>query len=188
MKYLLFCVTILLCCTGAAQSEKNRSHTQYTSLISAGLLTGEAGQSLSVETINGLRKSSWTAGVGIGLDFYEKRSVPLFLAVQKVLYAHANAPFVYVHGGLNFGWQPAGQSTGTKTTAIPGGYYNTGAGYNLVLKHNRALQISIGYCYKQVREDVQQDWGAPTNILPQQHSDRYNYLYRRLLLNIGLQL
>lgn len=64
-------------CT-SAQKKTNFSSQNYV-----GLLEGEHGSSLQLQTINGARFSSWFVGLGAGIDWYYRRSIPIFTSVNK---------------------------------------------------------------------------------------------------------
>src|SRR5689334_8657847 len=84
--------------------EKKKDKFRFSSQNYAGILEGESGTSLQVQTINGLRYKTWFAGVGTGLDYYYQRTIPLFLSVSKFL-SSTKVP-LYFNGdaGINFIW------------------------------------------------------------------------------------
>ena len=176
---------VLLISAAAAQSQK----IEYGTVNQAGLLSGSKEQALSVQTINGVKKGKWFVGAGTGLDFYSPRSVPIFLDVRSDLTNNKNTPFAYADAGVNFTWlnQAQKQEKSFPKTS-PGLYYDFGIGWKLAGKNNRGFIVSAGYTLKQEKEKV-------TNLLWDQASqtavetfDRYNYLYRRIVIKIGFML
>src|SRR6202012_2153650 len=105
MKKLL-CAFFVLCasvCMGQ-QGLKFRNENYV------GVTSGQLGGYGSVQTVNGVYKGPWFVGLGAATDYYEYRSVPLFVSVQRDL----------IPGG-NGGAKNGGSSGGDGTTRIGGG-------------------------------------------------------------------
>jgi hypothetical protein len=121
--------------------------TSFTGTVQAGFLAGAQGEAMQVSTAAGLRKDTWTAAVGTGLDYYYLRSIPVFLQLQKS-FGNAKAPFVYAAGGYNIPWLRA-VDKGWHIGEPKGGFYgDAGIGYQLPVLKNSALQFSVGYSVK----------------------------------------
>lgn len=185
LKFLPF----LLLLAGQAQSQKTGSAIKFSSISHLGLLTGNGGEAMMAQTINGVNKGKWFAGIGAGLDFYKDRTIPLFVDVRRELLTQANTPFVYGDLGLNFSWLNFIQKEQKGfPTSSPGAYYDVGLGWKLKGKNNRGFLLSGGYSFKQVKEKVRRTWGAPTIHMQEENFERFNYLYRRVVIKMGLQL
>ena len=65
----------------------------FQSLLQGGLLDGAAGPSWQLQTINGIYYKTWFAGIGVGLDYYTMRTIPLFLDLRKEYFANAGLLF-----------------------------------------------------------------------------------------------
>ena len=67
-------IALLFSCTASAQ--KNKIH--FRSINSFGLIGGESQVSTAYQTVNGIRFSNWFSGVGVGIDNYQYKTLPLF--------------------------------------------------------------------------------------------------------------
>src|SRR5687768_4020311 len=63
----------------AAQKQKPK----FTSINQAGVTWGGSGQTLQLQSINGIFYKTFSAGVGVGLDYYWQRTIPLFIDLRK---------------------------------------------------------------------------------------------------------
>jgi len=177
-KYLVIACLGSLFSTGAfAQSSWKFRSAEYL-----GLLWGQAGSYGQVQTINGACNGSWFLGVGVGLDYYRFRSLPLFLSVTKELMPAKNGLFLSLDGGVNYpiyhrpaGYYDAGFST---SEFVAGPYWSAGLGYKIKLPAGKdhALSLLAGYSFKELKEDAK-TYPDPT---------RYDYRNRRWFLKMGI--
>jgi hypothetical protein len=170
-----------------AQTGKPR--LKFSSVNEAGLIMGDKGEALALQTINGIRKDKWFAGLGVGFDFYGQRTIPLFFNYRRDFFTNRNTPFIYASGGLDFAWINTTQKTQLGIVrSSPGYYYDAGAGWKMAGKNGRGFLLSLGYTLKQVK------YKTPyyTIFAPPQPGEElynhYNYLFRRLVVKIGFQL
>lgn len=165
---------------------------KFSSINQVGLLSGSTGEAFMLQTINGLKKDNWFAGLGTGLDFYRERTIPLFLDIRRdlIIFNRINTPFIYADAGMNFSWLKATQREQKQfPTSSPGLVYDVGIGWKLSGKHNRGYIFSAGYSFKQVKEKVKYLWwSAPTVRLESENYERYTYLYRRIVVKVGIIL
>lgn len=183
MKNILLLVFILLIHNLNAQKTK----LSFSSINQAGLLTGQYGEALTVQSVNGVCKGKWFAGIGTGIDYYAQRSIPLFARVQRSFSIKPNRPFVYADAGINFRWLNQENMYKADYDYNPGLYYAIGIGCQLKAFTNAGFLISAGYSYKQLSENVPAYW---IGIWPPQDQNtvRYNYQFRRIEIKLGLQL
>jgi hypothetical protein len=188
MKHLLIIIlfSIFLSFSSTGQDVK----AKYSTVNQVGLLSGAKGDWLTVQTINGVKKQKWFAGAGVGLDYYNVRTIPLFLDVRRYMLNKKNTPFAYADAGINFLWLNDSQKAEKSfPTSSPGLFYDLGIGWKLSGKNNGGFILSAGYTFKQVKEKVKYMWWpAPTPQLEAENYERYNYLYRRIVVKVGLQL
>ena len=164
----------------------SQSSWKFRSAEYVGLLNGQAGNYGQFGTINGASKRSWFLGMGVGMDYYRFRSLPLFLSVTKELMPGKNGFFVSLDAGVNFPiyHRPDGyyDNSFSSSRFLPGLYWSTGLGYKIKLPADRnkdqALFLSVGYSYKELKEDAK-TYPAPT---------RYDYRNRQWSFKIGLIL
>jgi hypothetical protein len=192
MKRFLIFVFILASVYSSAQHEVTFSSQNYI-----GLLVGEQGSKTQLQTINGAKFKTWFVGLGTGIDWYHRRSIPLFISVDKDFLKKGNRNFfIAANAGLNFPWKDdknynEGGYTIEKTPA--GFYWETGLGYRIgVGKKNDAILLQVGYSYKHIREDIKDVYYtyAPNLNIPvwspqPEITNRIDYYLNRLSLKIG---
>lgn len=157
---------------------------EFGSLNLGGVLLGQSASEVQVQTINGIRFNRYFAGIGVGLDPYFERTLPVFLDLRKDLLRKKQTPFLYADGGYHFLWlkQKSIFESGQKS----GWFYEAGFGYSLPLNRRIHLLMSGGYSYKTFSKTVNTTpwisiWPAPHDAF--QHFD---YQLRRVSLKIGV--
>jgi hypothetical protein len=150
---------------------------------------GEAKNAFAVQSKNGIQKDRWFAGIGTGFDFYEKRTVPLFLAIQSDFFSGAKKLFVYTDAGINFRWLQATDYFYKSSTSTPGLYYEIGLGCKVKFRNNTGLLFSAGYNLKQVKETYNPYWYVqPVQIVDPNSLEKYNSNFRRIIIRLGLAI
>lgn len=174
--------------TNGQNIDKKKAAIKYQTILQAGLLFGESGSKAAAafNIVNGVRRHTWFLGVGAGIDYYgEKRSVPLFIALQKDLTAKPTSLFLFVNAGHNFPLLKTDQRSfyATYSKQLGGLFYETGIGYKFTILHNLHAGFSAGYSYKQLKEKYAPscpncpDYTPPIEI--------YNYQFRRIVLKFN---
>ena len=182
MKLFFASALLLISLCATAQKKVNFSSQNY-----AGLLEGEHGSSLQLQTINGLKFSSWFVGLGTGIDWYYRRSIPVFASVNMDFLRKEKRSF-YLSGnvGINFPWQTNDYYTEwgyNETSSYSGFYWSVGLGYRIGMgKGNDALLFQLGYDYKHVGEKVSYPYMVFESQDPNHHFD---YHLRRLSAKVG---
>ena len=141
------------------------------------------------QTVNGITKDRSFLGLGVGLDYYQIRSIPLHLDYRWNFSANRNTPFLFAGGGLDFAWFNANQKVEMEvSSSSPGYYYDLGAGWKLSGKNRTAFVLSAGYSAKQVRYKTPfySIFAAPQ--MEGESLNRFNMIFRRVSVRIGLQL
>lgn len=159
----------------------------YEGTVSAGLLEGEAGSAFQLQTVNGVAYKTWSAGVGVGLDYYYSRSVPLFLALRKQFGAAQKAPFVYANGGYNFTWFNDEEKGWSYQDAKGGLYADFGVGYQIRVLKTSMLFFSAGYSQKSF--STVNVYPVIYDVYPAPPSQTYqlDFQLRRLSIKTGLR-
>lgn len=178
--YLLNLLIAVYTCAEAQVSPK----ASFQSINQVGVLEGEAGSAFQLQTINGIRYKTYSAGIGVGLDYYFERAVPVFIDLRKNILAKQNSPFVYLEGGIPFTW------TKSKDDIKEPEYhhqlmYEAGIGYNLPIGKNARFLMSAGYNYRSFTE-----YSYPTYWIyayPVQKKQRFDYELRRISIKMGLE-
>jgi hypothetical protein len=175
----------------SAQQKSLPAQWQFHSINSVGLLEGETGSAFQLQTLNGAQYKSWFAGVGIGLDFYRIRSIPLFADIRKEFGKGNSKLFVYADMGVNFSWATDQQKTSyVQNDKFSNGFYNDfGLGYKVVAGKKNAVILSLGYSYKKTVESYNQVYDDPgfiwTLTFQNNGTEKINYSLNRLTLKIG---
>ena len=165
----------------------NRCNCGFQSVVQAGMLEGATGPSWNIQTINGVHYKSWFAGLGVGLDHYTMRTIPLFIEVRKELFKRSRTPFVYADGGIHFAWLKTKEKSGWGSGDYNQGlYYDIGGGYKIGFGKRDALLVSAGYTLKKLQEKrtmVVQCIAPPCNP----STNYYNYTFSRVTFKVGWQ-
>lgn len=183
---ILFQIFLLILCIQASAQNKPFS---FKSSVQVGLLEGEGGSAFQLHTINGFQHKTWFGGVGVGLDYYYTRTLPLFLSVRKDFHDGVKTPFLFVNGGYNVPWLREEDKDWYETTAKGGLYYDAGVGYQLHVFKTSALFFTLGFSQKNF-SITQKDgwmgiWPMP-NPMPSP-SRVFDYNLRRLSIQTGLR-
>ena len=191
MKAIVILQVLLLIVSGAISqhTKQGKQKISFSTVNQAGLISGSSGESAIIQTINGIKKDKWSTGIGVGLDYYTERGIPLFLDVRRDLTGKKNTPFIYGDGGAYFQWLNQGQK-GQRNIIdnYPGLYYDFGAGWKLSGKNERSFIVSAGYTSKQVREKVMSTRWMPMPVNTPRDPEYYKYNYRRIVIKVGFQL
>jgi hypothetical protein len=178
--------------SGSAQQKGITIPCSFQSIANVGLLEGQTGSAFQLQTINGVRYKSWFAGVGLGLDYYRFRTIPLFIDIRKEFGRSGNKFFVYADGGINFSWLTDAQKMGYWINdQFHNGFYNDiGLGYKITIAKKSALYVSLGYSYKKLNETYSTFYYYPnyytSDILPPNNSgEKISYGLNRLSMKIG---
>lgn len=160
MKKTLFYL-IIICCLFisnqflAAQDSISqvRSTVYFQSILQAGLLTGNNKSGYEVQSINGVRWKTFSAGIGAGLDDYVIKTIPFFFDLRTDIFKKNNSPFLFIDAGPQFL---------LKQDSHPHDYYdpyykakfyfNAGAGYKMNLFTKNAIIISAAFSLKKISE------------------------------------
>lgn len=155
---LLFCM-LVLSLLSIAQVKNSRQKIQLLSISNIGLLEGSNGSFFSLQTILGVQFNKSFSGIGVGLDYYRFRSIPLFVDLRQEFGKGPNAVFAYGDIGYNFDWltdEDKQETLFSSNADFTGGlYYDVGIGYKYAFKSSHALLFSLGYAYKRIELNEQ---------------------------------
>jgi len=186
---LLLCI-LVLSFQIIAQVKESRQNIKLQSISNIGLLEGSNGSFFSLQTLLGVQFNKSFSGIGVGLDYYRFRSIPLFVDLRREFGKGPNAVFVYGDMGYNFDWltDEDKQKTSFSTNAdFKGGlYYDAGIGYKYAFKSSHALLFSLGYAYKQIKLNNMVSSFCIGGTCPPE-TQIYNYSMPRWIVKAGWQ-
>jgi len=180
-------IFLVLLCLVVSVSYGQKKGLPLEGAIHIGLLEGQAGGSLQLGFMGGIKAKTWTALLGTGLDYYGVRSVPIYLQVQKKVFDKIQTPFAFVNGGYHFPWMQRYKDDWWGERNASGGlYYTAGIGYQLPVMKTAALFFTAGYSFKQYEEEVSQGRICIGGNCPT-YTENYEYRLRRLTITTGLR-
>jgi hypothetical protein len=191
-------VTIAMYISSASMAQKNNVKPVFHSQEQIAMINGNGAVSAGIQSVNGFAFNNWFTGIGVGLDFYRYRSVPIFVDVKRYFnIRNGNALFIYGDGGYNFPWNKNETEafsqwswpTKVHTDAKGGAYMDAGVGYAVKLKKGNALLLSAGYSHKYFSEKVTTTYwiGGIAGNIEQTEKDSYTYSLNRIMIKAGWQ-
>lgn len=201
MKTHVTIIAGLLVITNAlfAQQQPAPAKFAFRSIAQFSMINGNDAVSAGIQSVNGATFKGWFAGVGIGLDFYRYRSVPIFLDLRKEFAVKKNKIFIYADGGYNLPWVKKnnvsrdwpGWGNYKEDYVYKGGkYFDAGLGYAIGFAKGGAFLLSAGYSHKAFDETktTSNTSGVGT---PQETTftdvQKFSYRFNRLMLKVGWQ-
>lgn len=178
---LVSCVIFFSCLTTVGQKTLKFSSQNYV-----GILEGQSATSFQLQSINGVRYKTLFTGIGIGLDYYYLRSIPLFISVTKFLSSEKKPLYFSGDVGINFPWEKNYVfNSSQRDHASPSLYWAAGIGYAFRFsKMSNRLLLNLGYSYKHMIQKERQV--APCLIPPcPEYIERYDYRLKRISLKAG---
>jgi len=181
------CILFLLIIStgmGFAQQNQKREDWAFQSINNMGLLVGQTGPAFQLQSINGARYKSWFAGLGVGLDDYRFRTIPLFVDLRKDFGHSHHSIFAYADGGISISWVTNQEKMAYTHEDFSNGFYDDiGIGYKIVLGKN-ALQCSLGYSNKKIADTYSSPFynvDLPPVLAPQ----TIHYSLNRVSIKLG---
>ncbi len=157
-------------------------------ISSLGVANGSKGMAYLLQAVPGILFHNSFAGVGIGIDDYKMRSVPLFLDFRQEFGRRSRNLFVYADAGCNFDWLTEKDKTEEDqwygNLNFRGGiYYDAGLGYNIHFSRKDVMLFSIGYSVKEMHAKGSA-WNCTSNGCSMTPTT-LNYHMPRLALKAG---
>lgn len=181
----------IIVCLFAAYLAAGQDHPWFSTQNMVGIQIGGSGQRPQVQTWNGLAWKNWFGGLGTGIDWYYRRSIPLFFTGARFIPLTPRRQLLLSGGaGINFPWDksPGDYWIGwnsTHSTYKPGMYWNTGVGYRLqVGKQKDMLLFHMGYNVKEHTEDRYTEVACLIPPCPGQ-KETMKYTLRTISLKLG---
>ncbi len=188
-KYIVVLLSILMTGVISAQDSSNTKY-RFRSINSVVLVNGNNAVSAALQTVNGFQNGAWFAGVGLGLDYYLYRTVPVFADVRYEFGKKKNKFFLYGDLGMHFDWVPGylyenpSIWNGNRRSEYTNGLYTDG-GVGLVsgMKKGNGFVLSLGFSKKTLQEKISYlDWRTS-----KMQTDVNTYRLNRIMLKLGFQ-
>ena len=182
---LLICTISLSYVSVLSQSVK----PHFRSINAAGIAVGESHPQMLFQSVNGLIYKDWFAGVGVGLDEYEIKSLPLFADI-RMNFGDKKKGFIYGDIGYNFFLEDKSKEhvfAGSESSYKGGIYTDFGIGMRTSFIKKVKMVFTLGHSYKTNKETQVY---SICGIVPPcfENVNRYIYYYGRLNLKVGVEL
>ncbi len=183
-----FLIVLLICSSLFSSGQKKTSNYTFHSINSLSFLNGENEVSAGLQSVNGFQKGNWFGGIGVGIDYYIYRTIPVFVDFRYEFGKNKNKFFAYADAGASFVWieetfndEPIIWEGSSSSKFYNGVYTDAGFGYSLYMKKAGAFCLSLGHSHKTLREDVTYtDWRTQ-----QLTTDIYRYRFNRIVVKVG---
>lgn len=160
---------------------------KFNSRNFAGILEGSGGTAFQLLTVNGISYKKNFLGIGTGLDYYQIRSVPLFLNFSRDLKSGPRSFFLSGSGGYSFAWKKAGSGGWFQSESTPSLYAAGHIGYRVNSRNQKdAFLFSLGYSYKHQRE-TRTYMNFCTNPPCTLSTEVLDFYFKRISLLLGWQ-
>ena len=160
----------------------------FQSSARVGISAGQKGSTpaLNFSVVNGVQFKQWFAGVGAGVDYYGlKRSVPLFLSVQRMFSEKTNTFFLFTGAGYNLPWLKASEKMQNVDNYKQAGglFYEAGVGYKFKFISHSKMGLSAGYSFRQLKEKYTEQCAWCEQEIPPSEVDNYKFRVIEIKLN-----
>lgn len=180
--FFIFLLFIFISSYACAQNNKIKFH----SINLAGITAGESQANAVFQTINGIKISDWFLGTGIGIDYYQYKTLPVFFDARK-FFGEKHKGFFYADFGYGFPLKnrPGKEYGFYDTYNFKGGIYTDfGLGLRIGFIKSPSLLFSLGHSYKQ----LQGKYGiTPLCVGCQPYFYNYKFGYGRIILKAGIE-
>lgn len=184
-----WCLLPLILFTGVVIAQQKKKTGGFYNIDEVGIQFSDK-KGLVLRAIGGYRfNSHLQAGVGVGLDDYTLRSVPVFGDVRYDLNGTKNTFFAYGGAGISFPWITSNQFPGYygkhPDKTVPGFYGHAGIGYKIRTGKND-FHIAVGYSRAAMKLKYESVAIWPQPVLLGYTS--YEYKFNRISIVAGITL
>jgi hypothetical protein len=152
------------------------------------LIGGETETGTAFQTVNGIRFSNWFSGIGIGVDNYHYKTLPLFFDVR---WYFGSEKKVCVYGDLGYNF-PMKNKPGKEMRYyyydnyhFKGGIYSElGIGFKTKFIKKSSILFGFAYGNKQLQSQI---GVIPTCVGCDPYSYNYKLDYESVLLKTGIE-
>jgi hypothetical protein len=168
-------IILLFCALSSITFAIAQNKVKFSSINQFGVIANKSATTLTGQTVNGACYKGWFVGAGVGLDFHQYFTVPVFLDIRREFGQRNQKPFVYLDGGISI-------YTDDKESLYQyknGGYFDGGVGYAFYFHKRQAVLLSVGYSYKGFKK-----YNSYKDAIGD-YLDTYKYNFNRLSFKVG---
>lgn len=175
----IFLVSLLVLISAASFCQ-GKNEIRLTNITQVGTLSGESSTEFQVQTINGISYKTISTGVGVGFDYYNQQTIPVFIDLRKT-FRKKSCPFVF--GDVGYSIAVKKSLDEFEMDRKGGMYYAVGLGYQLAIDKKLFAVFDLGYSYKRFSKIVDNEpWrSSPHNFAT------YDYSLGRISFKAGLR-
>jgi hypothetical protein len=181
-KKLIFILMISFAMTFSVTAQKKK--VRFQSINEFGMVGGESQVNSAFQTINGIRFTNLFTGIGIGIDNYRYKTLPLFIE-ERWYFGDEKKAFIYGDIGYNFAMKnkPDKDLISYPLYHFSGGIYtDAGIGFQTKVTKQSSLLFSLGHSYKELQATTSL---APSCVNCSANSYVYKFSYGRMMLKAG---
>lgn len=175
---------IVLFVNSSLLGQKNK--IRFHSINSFAMVSGETGMSTAFQTVNGIRFLNWFSGIGVGIDNYKYKTLPLFFDARNY-FGSEKKVFVYGDIGYNFPMKnkPGKEMLYYDTYHFQGGIYSEfGIGFENKFIKSSSLSFSVAFSNKQLQSRI---GIQPLCLGCEPYWYNYKLNYGRILVKTGVE-
>lgn len=187
MKNKWFIIAVLFPLLSFSQGSPLKS--SFKTIASLGIVAGESTAKPLIQVVSGFAFKKWFTGIGVGLDFYNLKSIPLFADV-RMNFGSKGAGFLYADGGYNFSFDNKSNADSFYKTSdrfLGGLYMDAGIGYRVRLGSLHRLSFSAGYSQKTIVNRLGYNYPCITGGSCPQDVFKNHYTMGRIVTKLSWQ-
>lgn len=185
LSFMWLCCSITVLAQQPAAKEKNDLFKNFHSYNSIQLLTGSSTTSASLHSVNGFSSGKFFGGIGAGVDYYYKTSIPLFAEVRYNLLGTTRKLQFFADGGVHLPLGNKNKKEPFKTGDFkPGRLLATGIDYYVPVKSD-AIVIGVAYAQKKLTQMVDNNSWNPVLNQMENSPIKEVYSFNRFWMKIG---
>jgi hypothetical protein len=189
MKNKYFIIALLFPLVSFSQSNLSRAHLH--TIVSIGAAAGQSAVKPLAQVSSGFTYNNrWFTGIGIGIDHYNYKSIPLF-ADLRMNFGKTRSGFLYGNAGYNFPYdnKSKGDVYSLGPDHIYGGFYmDAGIGYRIRLSSSQHLLFSAGYSQKRIKDAMSYNSLLYCPVCDGGDTYTYRYTMGRIITKLSWEL
>jgi len=183
--FFLLVIGITRISAQASASKNKNLLSNFHSYNTVQLLNGSTTTSAAIISVNGFQFHHFFTGIGVGYDYYYRRSIPLFVETRYNVVGKIRKLQLFANAGANFIVNQQNKNFVNKTGPYKTGrYWSAGFDYFIPVKTD-ALTIGIAYSSKQVIQMVDNYTWNPLLNRSENIPIKEEYLLNRMAVRLG---